>query len=153
MDKVQEFLLSAVSQVGKASRKEFIPTEKKAFLLKLLDVMDSLERIISFGSQSITQEPNPSPNEHTAQYEGEDTFKNWLTSIDGTRKRLLNVFNNIGISCIDCIGEKVNLDRHEIVGTKSVSNSPNGIIVEVLQKGYLLKDNVLRDAKVIVVKN
>ena len=51
------------------------------------------------------------------------------------------------------VGKLVNLERHEVVEVINTESVPDETVVEVRQKGYLYKNRVLRDARVVVAKN
>jgi molecular chaperone GrpE len=46
------------------------------------------------------------------------------------------------------VGTEFDVDKHEAV-MRMPHDSDEGIIVQVVQKGYMIKDKVLRHAKVI----
>ncbi|AGI27271.1 Protein GrpE [Candidatus Portiera aleyrodidarum] len=64
----------------------------------------------------------------------------------------LNVIKKFGVNQINPIGKIFNPLCHEALATvKSLTN--NNTIIDVLQKGYILNDRLLRPAMVIVSKN
>lgn len=66
--------------------------------------------------------------------------------------QLENILRKYGLEPIKSVDEKFNLQFHEIIGEEE-SEKEGGIIIEELQKGYLLHGKVLRPAKVKVSKN
>jgi molecular chaperone GrpE len=66
--------------------------------------------------------------------------------------QLEDVLKKYGLEEIKSIGEKSNLQIHEIVGEVE-SEKEEGIITKEIQKGYLLNGKVLRPAKVKVSKS
>jgi molecular chaperone GrpE len=63
--------------------------------------------------------------------------------------QLENILRKYGLESIKSTGEKFNLQFHEIVGEINSDKEP-GIVMEEIQKGYLLFGKVIRPAKVRV---
>jgi molecular chaperone GrpE len=55
-----------------------------------------------------------------------------------------------GIEVIDPEGEKFDPNRHEALSTMPVEGTESGTVVEVMQKGYALGDQLVRPARVVV---
>jgi molecular chaperone GrpE len=55
-----------------------------------------------------------------------------------------------GIEVVDPTGEKFDPHRHEALSTQPVEGTESGVVVEVLQKGYVLGDHLIRPARVVV---
>ncbi len=55
-----------------------------------------------------------------------------------------------GIEVVDPSGEKFDPNRHEALSTQPVEGTEGGVVVEVLQKGYALGDQLVRPARVVV---
>lgn len=55
-----------------------------------------------------------------------------------------------GIGEIEAVGLELDTDRHEAVARFPAGEEQRGKIVDVVQKGYMLGDRVLRFAKVVV---
>ena len=55
-----------------------------------------------------------------------------------------------GIEVVDPSGEKFDPNRHEALSTQPVEGTDGGVVVEVLQKGYALGDQLVRPARVVV---
>ena len=67
------------------------------------------------------------------------------------KMQLEDILKKYGLEPIKSIGEKVDLQFHEIVG-ESESEKEEGTIIEEIQKGYLLHGKVLRPARVKISK-
>jgi len=64
---------------------------------------------------------------------------------------MLNVLKGKGLSAMDSKGQKFDLDLHEAIGSFAVEEEEKkGTVLEEVEKGYKLKDKVIRYAKVIV---
>ena len=67
-------------------------------------------------------------------------------------KQLIGVLENEGVKPIDAVNCKLDPYKHEVLLQKE-SDKEDSLILEELQKGYMLKDKVLRTSKVVVNKN
>lgn len=63
--------------------------------------------------------------------------------------KLLNTLKRRGLEPLESLGEVFDTDLHEAVSMVA-SEDKKGKVVEVVQKGYKLRDKVLRYAKVVV---
>src|SRR3954454_11713393 len=55
-----------------------------------------------------------------------------------------------GVEAVDPKGEKFDPTKHEALSTQPVDGTESGVVVEVLQKGYALGDQLVRPARVVV---
>jgi molecular chaperone GrpE len=93
-----------------------------------------------------------------------DDFERAMKSIEmgldfeATKEGILLIYNKFndfikqnGIKEIDALGNAFNTDLHEaITKVPAPSEDLKGKIIDVIQKGYLLNDKVIRFAKVVV---
>ena len=73
------------------------------------------------------------------------------SGVELTLKQLAGVFERFNLSEINPQGQKFDPHRHQAIGTVESDAEPN-TVVQVLQKGYLLHDRVIRPALVMVAK-
>jgi molecular chaperone GrpE len=78
-------------------------------------------------------------------------------SEDGLAHGVLLVFRSLreglkrnGIEAVDPKGEKFDPNQHEALSTVPVEGADPGTVVEVLQKGYRLNEQLIRPARVVV---
>jgi molecular chaperone GrpE len=78
-------------------------------------------------------------------------------SEDGLAHGVLLVFRSLrdslsrnGVEAVDPKGEKFDPTAHEALSTLPVEGVESGTVVEVLQKGYRLGDQLVRPARVVV---
>lgn len=71
--------------------------------------------------------------------------------VELTAKQLDAAFEKNALKAIDPVGEKFDPHRHQAISQVESDQEPN-TVVQVLQKGYLLHDRVLRPALVMVAK-
>ncbi|HEX5594115.1 MAG TPA: nucleotide exchange factor GrpE [Solirubrobacterales bacterium] len=55
-----------------------------------------------------------------------------------------------GVEPVDPKGDKFDPTKHEALSTQPVEGAESGVVVEVLQKGYALGDQLVRPARVVV---
>lgn len=80
-----------------------------------------------------------------------DEFKNILNGIEMIEKDLLGTLEQNSIKYIDCINKPFDPNLHQAIGEKDSEKEP-GIIIEEMQKGYLMHDRLLRPSMVYVSK-
>ena len=110
---------------------EFLKFANSALISDILPVLDSFD--LAFAAES----------------EKDSKFSKGIILI---KMQLEDALRKYGLESIKSVGEKINLQVHEIIGEVE-SEKEEGIIVEELQKGYLLNGKVIRPAKVKISKN
>jgi molecular chaperone GrpE len=78
--------------------------------------------------------------------EGESLSSGVEMVLGGLRETL----SRNGVEAVDPKGEKFDPNRHEALSTQPVDGAESGVVVEVLQKGYVLGDHLVRPARVVV---
>ena len=73
------------------------------------------------------------------------------SGVELTLKQLATVFEKSSLKEINPVGEKFDPHRHQAISMLPSDKAPNTVI-NVLQKGYLLHDRVVRPALVTVAK-
>ena len=80
-----------------------------------------------------------------------DEFKNILNGIEMIEKELFGTLEKNSIKYIDCINKPFDPNLHQAIGEKDSEKEP-GIVIEEMQKGYLMHDRLLRPSMVYVSK-
>lgn len=101
----------------------------QSFAVEILPVLDNLERALSSDMNS------------------EDGFHKGVAMI---YDQLVNALKNEGVKEIECLDTKFDPNFHQAVMQEKVEEKESGIVIQVLQKGYMLKDRILRPAMVKV---
>ena len=65
-------------------------------------------------------------------------------------RQLKEALSKVGVREVQAQGQAFDPTRHEAVDIVSVPASDDGLIVEEVQRGYLLHERLLRPAKVVV---
>ena len=113
------------------------PEQMESFMRKIIPLLDGFERIMNLA----------------LQYPPSKELDNWLQSVETIYFRLLNILEKYGLKPLDTIGKLVNLNYHDVVEYRATLNYQPDIVISERQKGYLFKDKLLRDAKVVVAYN
>ena len=77
------------------------------------------------------------------------TAESMKSGVELTLRQLKSVFEKFNVKEIDPAGEKFDPHRHQALSMVEADAEPN-TVVQVLQKGYLLHDRVIRPALVMV---
>ncbi len=111
-------------------REDRIKRYKKDLLEKVVAVMDNLERAISY--------------QDTLNREG---LQQGLRMVQW---QLSEMLRNEGLTPVPTIGQRFDPHIHEAVETVEDTDQPDGMVVEEVQKGYMLGEEMLRPARVKV---
>jgi molecular chaperone GrpE len=80
-------------------------------------------------------------------------FKNFLKGFENLKQSILNIFQNLSVKPIDALNKLFDYKVHEAVMTLERTDVPDETIVQIVQTGYTLNNDVIRPAKVIVAKH
>ncbi len=104
----------------------------ESILLQMLPVIDNFERALAA----------PLGDAATVKSGVEMIFRQMTTA-----------FEQLGLASITAIGESFDPQYHEAVMRMEDPDQPDGIIVEELQKGYTVRNKVIRPSMVKVISN
>ena len=109
-------------------RIELISTASKDVITQLLPVLDDFDRAIQ-----------------------SDKDKQLSEGVLLIHQKLIKTLAAKGLKEMDCMGQEFNSDFHEAITMIPVEDEAmKGKIVDVLEKGYSINDNVIRNPKVVV---
>ncbi len=100
---------------------------------ELLPIIDNFERAILADDSSLTE-----------------VEKNYLTGFKMIYSHLVNVLEKFDVKPIDGSSKPFDPVYHNAIMVEKKEGVKPGMVIEVLQKGYLLKDKVIRTAMVRV---
>jgi len=69
-----------------------------------------------------------------------------------TMSMFIQVLQKNGLEAVDPMGEKFDPEKHQAISMIEVEGAESGSVVEVVQKGFLLNDRLIRPAMVVVAK-
>ncbi len=111
-------------------RKELIITANKELILKLLPLLDSFE--LAFNNKDKNEE--------------------FIKGMELIYSQFFQVLEDEGLKPMDTENSQFNPNLHEALLTEKHDDKENELILENLQKGFMLGDKVLRHAKVKINK-
>ncbi len=103
---------------------------KRATLAKFIPVLDNLERALAVDSES----------------------SGLRDGLQATQREFESLLASEGVKRLTVVGEAYDPRTAEAVGTRETDDGPDNVVLEELQPGYALGDDVLRPARVIVAK-
>ncbi len=105
-----------------------------------LNLIDNLER------SKITIEKDES-------IKNSDALKKIINHLDIIYKDMMTILKKNNISPIDSVGKKLDPNLHQAMMEIEDENKDSGIIIQEIQKGFMMKDRLLRPSLVAVSKN
>jgi len=101
-------------------------------MMEMLPILDSFELGLDLKTETM--------NEYKTFKEGQVASMMLMNSL----------FNKLSIETIDPSEMRYDPELHEVVGTQGNNSVEPGYIIQVIQKGYRLKERLLRPARAIV---
>ena len=102
-------------------------------IMEILPILDNFERAIKMDDDNL-----------------EDEVSKFLEGTKMIYSQMITVLEKYGVKEIESLGKVFDPKYHQAVMTESVEDKEKEIILEVYQKGYMLKDKVIRPAMVKV---
>ncbi|MFA5602508.1 MAG: nucleotide exchange factor GrpE [Bacilli bacterium] len=143
-DKIQELedklLRNQAELINFKRRKEeeklkIIKYSSQEIISKLLPIIDNFERAIAMDDEDKT-----------------DEVSKFLEGFILIYNNILEIFQSEEVIEIEALGLPFDPNVHQAVSVKEDKEKKSGTVLEVLQKGYKLKDKLIRPAMVIVNK-
>jgi len=141
----QEKLLRSMAEMEN-QRRRFEKEKKEAFefggfnfAAETLLLLDNLDRaIVSFKNDE--------------KLKNNKDLDKIIDGINIVKKDLVSIFKKNGIEAIECINKKFDPNFHQAMLEVEDTTKENGIIVQEIQKGYMMKDRLLRPSLVGITK-
>jgi molecular chaperone GrpE len=115
-------------------REQTLGLANEALLSKLLTIVDDFDRAI-------------------ANMPVEFQELGWAQGIWAIDRKLRQLLDSEGLTPIDAVGKPFDPHEHEAVVQEERNDVDDGTVVAELQRGYRIRDRVLRPAMVAVAKN
>jgi len=115
-------------------KQEFVKFANEGLILDLLNVLDDLERTVDLAQS------------------GKEDLTAFVKGVEMILAHLYEMLKNHGVKPIEAEGKIFDPNFHEALMQVENKELPEHTIVEVLQKGYLIHERILRTAKVKVSK-
>ena len=114
-------------------KEEFIRYAAEGILSDILPALDNLDLALAYAPQ-------------------DPASKNFVVGVDMTRKLLLEALARHGLKQVGSLGESFDPAMHEAVGAEPHPEYESDHVCGLMNKGYMLKDRLLRPARVTVCK-
>jgi molecular chaperone GrpE len=102
-------------------------------ILELLPIVDDFERAITLDNEVL-----------------DDELSKFLSGFKMIYTRLIKILNDLEVKEIDALNKEFNPTYHQAVLTSKVEGVEPNKVIEVLQKGYMYKDKIIRPSMVKV---
>lgn len=102
-------------------------------ILHIISIVDDFERAISMDDEIL-----------------DDEVSKFLSGFKMIYTRLLKILEDFEVKEIDALNKEFDPKYHQAVFTTKVEGTNPNVVLEVLQKGYIYKDRVIRPAMVKV---
>ena len=110
-----------------------------SFARESLNLIDNFDRV----KQSL---------ENDEKIKGSDVLKKTLEHIDIIKKDIISIFKKNNVEEIVAVNKKLDPNLHQAMMEVEDNNKEPGTIVQEIQKGYKMKDRLLRPSLVAVSK-
>ena len=116
---------------------------------------EEVSKMLEFANEDIVKDILPSIDnfERAINLDDDnldDELSKFLAGFKMIYCHLVEVLEKYGVKAIDDKGKAFDPKLHQAVLTEKVEGVESGMVVEVMQKGYMLKDKVIRPAMVKV---
>ncbi len=105
--------------------------KSQSVLTNLIPVMDNFSRALTVDAKT-------------------EEARTMMEGMDMIYRSFLEALTTEGLSEIEALDEEFDPNFHQAIMTDKDEDKPSGIVLEELQKGYILKDRVLRPSMVKV---
>ena len=106
----------------------------ESIMRALIPVIDNLERAVEHGAK-------------------DQNCQGLIEGVQMTLKSFLDVFSKFGGNQFESIGQQFDPNKHEAVTREQTSEYPDMTVTREFQKGYTLRERLLRPAMVAVARN
>lgn len=151
MDEIQKKAEKFEVQYNKLKQefKDYIETSKKNEKKKRLEIRSDISKRLLVVADSLTRITGSDNNNSCVLLK--DYADNIRKNINAVYDQMLSASD---LSSIDPIsGEKFDEQKHTAIGLEFGAKYPENTVFKVVRKGYMMENNVIRPAEVIISKN
>ena len=116
-------------------RQEAVQYGSQNLFKDLVSVVDNLERAIAHARES-----------------GGGDLASFLQGVELVQRELLSIFEKNHVTEIEALGKPFDPSLHEAMAQVESGAVPPNTVIDVLQKGFQLRDRLVRPSRVIVAK-
>ena len=125
---MQNFMRRSKLQIS-----NYLKYDGEEFIKKLIPIVDDFERAIKMDDDNL-----------------DDEVSKFLSGFKIIYANLLNILKEYEVKEIDCLGSEFDPNTMNAVMTESIVEQESNIVLDVMQKGYMYKDKVIRPTMVKV---
>jgi len=118
------------------------------FAREMLSVSDNMVRALD----SVRLEEEKHPNTEISAAVLLERFNNFILGVTMIETEMKKTFERIGIEQIEPMGQPFDPKYHHALFEVEDLDKPSGTVIQVIEAGYLLRERLLREAKVGVSK-
>ena len=115
-------------------REETLGLASESLLRKLLVIVDDFDRALASMPQDLAK-------------------LSWVDGLWLLERKLISLLESEGVTRIEAAGKPFDPHEHEAVTTVPTEDAPDDTVMTELQRGYRIRDRILRPALVTVAKN
>ena len=125
---LQNFMRRSETEIS-----NFLKYDGEDFIKKLLPIIDDFERAINMDDNNL-----------------DDEVSRFLSGFKMIYVSLLNILTEMEVKEIECLDKDFDVNTMNAVMTEHIIEEESNIVLDVMQKGYMYKDKVIRVAMVKV---
>lgn len=110
---------------------DFVKFANESLVADLIPALDAMDLALMHGSKV-------------------DACKDVVLGVEMTRKMFLDILAQHGLCPVGAVGEEFTPERHEALGEEPRDDMPPGLVCQLVSRGYILKERLVRPAKVMV---
>lgn len=139
LDEKQDRLLRLAAEFDnykKRTARDFEALIKNAnenLIVELLPVLDNFERALEVAQTSVD-------------------YNSFYRGVGMILQQLGDLLEKQGLKRIEAVGDKFDPNKHEALMQVESDEHPSDVVVDEIQRGYMLNDKVLRPSRVMVSK-
>lgn len=109
-------------------------------ILRMIDILDDLRRSLDAAEEAEAEEG------------GGPAYQALKQGVDLVYQKFEAALASFGVEPIDVVGEPFDEELHEALMQQDAPDAAPGTVVGEIQKGYRMRDRVLRHARVVVAR-
>ncbi|MEA2684732.1 MAG: molecular chaperone GrpE [Chloroflexota bacterium] len=127
-----------VQRRHRQDRQEQLLYGNAELIKRILPVLDNFHRALEHAPESV---------------EGDDAVQQWISGLLMIVRQFEDILESMGVEPIEAVGQKFDPNFHQAVMAEPSDDHEDGEVIAELQRGYRLRDRVLRPSLVKVASN
>lgn len=114
---------------------------------ELLPALDNLDRALTASGVDPDERPDPGGEPPSEEVSARDALAEGIALV---YRELRAGLERVGVSIYDPVGERFDPALHEAITTAQANGIEPGMVLETLERGYRIDEQVIRPARVVV---